>query len=66
MGKGWYCQFIHHGTRHTITIGRVFREEARAKSDQVDYLLMRLKKRLIELRPEVDIVEFVQRDGKSV
>ncbi len=29
--------------------------EARAKSDQVDYLLMRLKQRLIELPPGVDI-----------
>ena len=22
-GNGWYCQFLHHGKRHTFTIGRV-------------------------------------------
>ena len=63
-GNGWYCQFLHHGKRHTFTIGRVSKAEARAKSDQVGYLLMRLKQRLIELPPGVDIVEFVQRDGR--
>jgi integrase len=63
-GNGWYCQFLHHGKRHTITIGRVSRAEAHAKSDQVEYLLMRLKQGLIELPPGVDIREFVQRDGK--
>ena len=62
-GNGWYCQFLHHGKRHTFTIGRVSKAEARAKSDQVGYLLMRLKQRLTELPPGVDIVEFVQRDG---
>jgi integrase len=63
-GNGWYCQFLHHGKRHTITIGHVTKTEARAKSDQVQYLLMRLKQGLIELPPGVDIREFVQRDGK--
>jgi integrase len=62
-GKGWYCQFLHHGKRHTFTIGRVSKAEARSKADQVGYLLMRLKQRLAELPPGVDIVEFVQRDG---
>jgi hypothetical protein len=63
-GNGWYCQFLHHGKRHTITIGRVSREEARAKSEQVDHLLMRLKQGLIELPPGVGVVEFVLHDGK--
>ena len=39
-------------------------EEAESKAAQVDYLLMRLKQRLIELPPGIDIVEFVQFDGK--
>jgi hypothetical protein len=64
-GNGWYCQFLHHGKRHTVTIGRVSKTEARAKSDQIEYLLMRLKQGLIELPAGVDIREFVQRDGKS-
>ncbi len=63
-GNGWYCQFLHHGKRHTVTIGRVSKTEARAKSDQIEYLLMRLKQGLIELPAGVDIREFVQRDGK--
>jgi len=62
-GNGWYCQFLHHGKRHTFTVGRVSKAEARAKADQVGYLLMRLKQRLTELPAGVDIVEFVQRDG---
>jgi hypothetical protein len=41
-GNGWYCQFLFPGERYTFTIGRVSKEQARAKSDRVDYLLMRL------------------------
>jgi hypothetical protein len=63
-GNGWYCQFLHHGKRHTFTIGPVSKAEACAKLDRVDYLPMRLKQRLIELPAGFDIVEFVQRDGK--
>lgn len=63
-GNGWYCQFLYHGKCHTVSIGAVEETEARAKSDQVDYLLMRLKQRLIELPPGVDIREFLQRDGQ--
>jgi integrase len=64
-GNGWYCQFLYHGKRHTVSIGRVSENEARAKSDQVNYLLMRLRQRLIELPPGVDIREFLQRDGQA-
>src|SRR5262245_23416255 len=63
-GNGWYCQFLHHGKRHTLAIGRVSEGEARAKADQVGYLMMRLKQGLLELPAGVDIREFVQRDGK--
>ena len=63
-GRNWYCQFYYFGGRHTFTIGRVSEDEAHAKSAQVDYLLMRLRQRLIELPPGVDIVAFVQYDGK--
>jgi integrase len=63
-GRNWYCQFCYHSLRHTFTIGRVSEDEARAKSAQVDYLLMRLKQRLVELPSGVDIVAFVQYDGK--
>lgn len=63
-GNGWYCQFLHHGKRPTLTIGSVPDEEARAKAAQVDYLLLRLKQRLIELPLGVGIVEFVRHDGR--
>src|SRR4051795_8070602 len=63
-GNGWYCQFLHRGKRHTFAIGAVAEEEAKAKAAQVDYLLLRLKQRLIELPAGVGIVEYLQHDGK--
>jgi hypothetical protein len=63
-GDGWYCQFSYRGKRPTFAIGKVSEDEARAKSAQVDYLLMRLKQRLIEVPPGVEIVDFVRYDGK--
>lgn len=63
-GNGWYCQFLHHGKRHTFAVGAVGEAEARAKAAQVDYLLLRLKQRLVELPPGIGIVEFVQHDGR--
>jgi integrase len=62
-GKSYACVFCWHGKRKWFTIGKVTEQEARAKASQVDYLMMRLKQRLIELPPGIDIVEFVQHDG---
>ncbi len=56
--------FRFHGKQHFVMIGKVSLQEAEAKSAQVEYLLMRLKQGLIELPPGIDIVEFVQHDGK--
>ena len=58
------CIFRYRGKQHFVAIGRVSRDEAEAKSAQVEYLLLRLRQRLIELPPGVAIVEFVQFDGK--
>ncbi len=63
-GDSYYCQFCYHGKRYTFTVGAVSEEEAGNKSRQVDYLLMRLKQRLIVLPDDVDIVTFVEHDGK--
>ena len=60
----WYCQFLYHGKRHTFTIGKVAEDEAVAKASQADYLLMRLKQNLLQLPPGVDIVTFIEFDGK--
>ena len=56
--------FRWHGKQQKLALGKVSAEEAASKAAQVDYLLMRLKQRLIELPPGIDIVEFVQFDGK--
>ena len=55
--------FCHHGKLHTFTIGKVEKDEAENKARQVDYLLMRLKQRLIVLPEGTDIVTFVEHDG---
>jgi integrase len=63
-GETYYCQFCYHSKRHTFTVGAVSEDEARNKSRQVDYLLMRLKQKLIVLPEGTDIVTFIQHDGK--
>lgn len=63
-GDRWYCQFVYQGKRSTFTIGNVSQEEAETKSAQVDYLLLRLKQRLITIPPGSSIVDFVQFDGR--
>jgi integrase len=63
-GKSYACVFRWHGNRRWFTIGKVTEEEAKAKASQVEYLLMRLKQSLIDLPPGIDIVDFVQHDGK--
>ena len=56
--------FMHLGRRYTFTLGEVAQDEAEAKSAQVDYLLMRLKQRLLTVPDGTDIVTFIQHDGK--
>ncbi len=56
--------FVWNGRREMFTLGKVSRQEADAKAAQVEYLLLRLKQRLIELPPAVGIVDFVRHDGK--
>jgi integrase len=56
--------FSHHGKLHTFTIGKVEKGEAESKARQVDYLLMRLKQRLLVLPENTDIVTFIEHDGK--
>src|SRR5579871_3825779 len=56
--------FCYHGKLHAFTIGKVSQDEAENKARQVDYLLMRLKQRLLVLPDGTDIVTFVEHDGK--
>src|SRR5580704_16788830 len=63
-GDSYYCQFCYQGRRHTFTVGSVEESEAENKARQVDYVLMRLKQRLLVLPDGTDIVTFIQHDGK--
>lgn len=63
-GDSWYCQFLRHGKRHTLTVGKVPPEEAEAKAGQIDYLLMRIKQGYLHLPDGMDIVTFLEFDGK--
>lgn len=56
--------FCYRGKRHTLNLGEVSRREAEAKGDQIDYLLLRLKQRLLEVPPHVTIEEFLLHDGQ--
>ncbi|OJW19511.1 MAG: hypothetical protein BGO49_09340 [Planctomycetales bacterium 71-10] len=61
--SGWYCQFRFEKKRYTFALGPVAREEAEAKASHVEYLLLRLRQGLLEIPPDVDLVEFVRHDG---
>lgn len=56
--------FSYHGKLHTFTLGKVEKDEAENKARQADYLLMRLKQRLLVLPEGTDIVTFIEHDGK--
>ena len=56
--------FCYHGKQHAFTIGKVEPDEAQNKVKQVDYLLMRLKQRLVTLPDGTDIVTFLEHDGQ--
>jgi integrase len=62
-GDAYYCQFLFQGKRHTVTVGKVSRDEADTFAGKVDYLLMRIKQKLIRVPPGIAITDFVIRDG---
>ena len=64
QGERFYCQFIYLGKRHCFSLGKVPRDEAEAKINQADYLLMRLKQGLLQIPPGMDIIAFLEFDGK--
>jgi hypothetical protein len=57
--------FRFHGKQHTLNLGKVSQAEAELKSDQIDYLLMRVNQGLKKLPPGDDIVSFLKRDGEA-
>lgn len=55
--------FRYHGKQGSFTLGEVSKQEAETKSANVDYLLLRLKQRLVSVPDGMDIVDFLQFDG---
>lgn len=55
--------FKWQGKRCTLPIGKVSQSEAEAKCSQVEYLLMRLNQRLIQVPDHCDLLTFLQFDG---
>jgi hypothetical protein len=64
QGDRFYCQFVYFGNRHCFSPGKVPRNEAEAKMSQADYLLMRLKQGFLHTPPGMDIIAFLEFDGK--
>ena len=56
--------FCYRGKRHYLTLGKVSDQEAEAKSSQVDYLLLRIKQKLVRVPAGVEIEDFVLNDGR--
>jgi integrase len=63
-GKTFSCVFYWRSKRQWLTLGAVTEKEADNKAAQIDYLLMRIKQGLVDLPAGIDIVEFVELDGK--
>jgi integrase len=59
----WRILFRYGGQQHTFFLGEIKEREATAVCANVDYLLMRLKQKLVRLPAGCDIVTFVQHDG---
>lgn len=63
-GESWYCQFMYQRQRHTLTLGKVDENEAKTTAARIDYILMRIRQRLLEVPAGMDIVTFIEHDGK--
>src|SRR5438552_4177435 len=49
---------------YTFTVGPVSKDEAEAKANIVDYLLLRIRQGFVSLPPGMDIDTFMECDGK--
>ena len=63
-GMVYRILFRHTGKQHAVLLGPVTGKEVQANFAQVDFLLLRLSQRLIDLPPGMGIVDFVRFDGK--
>ena len=65
QGDRLYCQFYFSGKLHCFSLGKVDEGQANAKIAQVDYMLLRLRQGLMMLPVGMDIVTFLEFDGKT-
>jgi hypothetical protein len=63
-GENWYCQFMFRRQRFNFSIGKVTEREAQHVLSRADYILMRIRQNLITVPSGVNIVDFIQNDGK--
>lgn len=63
-GGSWYCQFKYQQQRHTLTLGKVDESEAKATAARIDYILMRIRQRLLAVPTGMNIITFIEHDGK--
>lgn len=62
--ESWHLQFTYRGQRRTWVLGPVEDTEAEATKGKVAYLLMRIKQHLLDVPAGMDIVTFLEHDGK--
>jgi len=49
---------------YTLTVGKVEESEAQATAARVDYILMRIRQRLLDVPAGMTIITFIEHDGK--
>jgi integrase len=64
-GESYRIIFSYQRQQHSVTIGKVSKNEAVQWQGKVDHILMRLKQNLLELPGGVPITSFVLNDGKK-
>jgi integrase len=63
-GKGFYCQFIFRGKRHTFALGRITKLQADAKAERVEEILASIAKEDLDLASGAAIIAHL-RHGHS-
>jgi integrase len=64
-GDAFYCQFVFHGRRRTVTVGKVSSDAAEAFAARTEELLSLLARGRVTVPAGVDIADFVLHDGKA-
>ena len=63
-GSSWRVYFQYKGEQLTFTVGEVDEGEALQWKARTEFILMRLKQKLLSIPQGIDIVSFIQHDGK--